>query len=264
MFVEVLGTRLFYEVTGDGPALVFVHGLGGTSNVWHAQRVALSKYFRVITLDLPGSGRSDKNERTYSMERWAEQINAFADGLKLDKFVLVGHSMATILAQKYAAKYGARLSALILCGPLTELPPQGKEAFVKRAETVLREGMIGVADHVLTGALTAATREGNAALAGLYREVLLANDPACYAAQCQALINSSARGDQAKIPCPTLILVGDQDTVTPLAMCRSIAAAVPKCEIRIIPNTAHLTMAERPGLFNAALIEFLAKVPLLG
>lgn len=258
MFANALGTNIFYEVAGEGLPLVFVHGLGGTSNVWHAQRVGLSKYFKVVTLDLPGSGRSEKTERQYSMERWVDQIAALADAARLDKLVLIGHSMSTVLAQKFAAKHGSRLTRLVLCGPITELAPAGQEAFAKRAEMVQKEGMIAVADHVLGGALTPATREGNAALAGLFREMLLANDPACYAGHCLALKNGSAKADQAYIKCPTLILLGDQDGVTPLANARAVAAAVPTARIRIIPGTGHLTMGERPELFNAALIEFLA------
>jgi 3-oxoadipate enol-lactonase len=258
MLANVQGTNIFYEAVGDGPALIFVHGLGGTGNVWHAQRLALSRYFKVITLDLPGSGRSDKTEEKNSMARWAEQIAGLADTIKLDKFVLVGHSMTTVLAQNFAAKYGSRLNALVLCGPITELAQAGKDAFQKRAETVQKEGMIAVADTVLGGALTAATRDGNPALAGMVREMLLSNCPKCYAGHCLALREASAKADQANIKCPTLILVGDQDGVTPLANARAIAAAVPGAQIRIIPATAHLTMLERPEAFNAALVEFLA------
>jgi pimeloyl-ACP methyl ester carboxylesterase len=192
------------------------------------------------------------------MERWVEQLNGLADAAKLDKFVLIGHSMTTVLAQKYAARYGARLVGLVLCGPITELSPAGQEAFAKRAELVLQEGMIAVADTVLGGALTPATREANPALAGLVREMLLSNDPVCYAGHCQALRAGSAKADQPNIKCPTLILVGDQDGVTPLTNARAIAAAVPGARIRIIPATAHLTMLERPELFNAAVTEFLA------
>jgi 3-oxoadipate enol-lactonase len=258
MLANILGTPIFYEIAGEGLPLVFVHGLGATSNVWNAQRVALSRSFQVVTLDLPGSGRSGKSERQYSMERWVEQLAALTDTARLDKFVLIGHSMGTVLAQKFAARHGNRLTALVLCGPLTELSPAGKEAFVKRAETVLREGMLPVADTLLAGGLTAATREGNAALAGLMREMLAANDPACYAGHCHALLNGSARAEQAQIKCPTLILEGDQDVVTPLSNARAIAAAIPGARLRIIPATAHLTMLERPEAFNAALTEFLA------
>jgi 3-oxoadipate enol-lactonase len=258
MFAKTLGSTIYYEVAGDGPAIIFVHGLGGTGNVWHAQRQGLAKFFRVVTLDLPGSGRSDRSEKSYTMERWADQVVGLADALKLDTFALVGHSMTTILAQKAAAKYTDRLQALVLCGPLTELTAAGKEAFVKRAEMVQKDGMLAVADAVLAGALSTGTREANPVLAGLYREMLLANDPAAYAAQCHALINGSARSDQPNIKCPTLILLGDQDSVTPLSMARAIAGAIPRCAIGVIPATAHLTMAERPEVFNAKLLEFLA------
>jgi 3-oxoadipate enol-lactonase len=261
MLANVQGVNIWYEIAGDGLPIVFIHGLGGTSNVWHAQRVALVKYFKVVTVDLPGSGRSDKTEREYSMEKWVEQVAGLADAIWLDKFVLVGHSMTTVLAQKFAAKYGSRLTALVLCGPLTELAQPAKEAFAKRAETVEREGMIAVVDGILAGALTPAAREGgNAALAGLYRELLLSNDPVHYAAHIRALIAGSAKADQPMVTVPTLILVGDQDGVTPLSLCRPIAAAIKNCRIRVIPGTAHLTMLERSAEFNAALIEFLAAV----
>lgn len=261
MIATVHSVRFFYESVGDGLPIVFVHGLGGTGNVWYAQRAGLAKNFRVITVDLPGSGRSDRTEREYSMEKWCEQLAGFSEAIGIEKFVIVGHSMTTVLAQKFASKYGSRLLALVLCGPLTELGVQAKEVFAKRAETVLRDGMIAVVDQVLAGALTPAAREGaNASLAGLYRELLLSNDPIHYAGHIAALIAGSARADQAQIAVPTLVLVGDQDGVTPLSLCRQIAAGVKNCRIRVVPATAHLTMLERPAHFNAALTEFLAEV----
>jgi 3-oxoadipate enol-lactonase len=74
------------------------------------------------------------------------------------------------------------------------------------------------------------------------------------------LIAGSARADQGKITCPTLLLVGDQDPVTPLGLQRQIAAAIKNSRIRIVPNTAHLTMLESPEAFNTALLEFLVAV----
>ena len=90
--------------------------------------------------------------------------------------------------------------------------------------------------------------------------MLLSNDPACYAGHCRALIAGSAKADQEKIACPTLLVVGDQDPVTPLALQRQIAAAIKNSRIRIVPNTAHLTMLESPEAFNAILLEFLATI----
>ncbi len=258
MYAEVLGTQIFYEGNGQGLPVMFFHGLGGTSNIWHSQRLPLSKYFLVVTVDLPGSGQSAKSEE-YSMEHWADQIAGLADAIGIGKFVLVGHSMTTILVQKFAAKYQDRLHGLVLCGPLTELPPEGKEAFSKRVEIVTKDGMGAIADSVISGWLTSAGHQANPALSGLLREMVMRNDPESYVGHCQALMKGSAKEDQPKITCPTLIIDGDQDTTTPLANCQAIAKAIPNARIRIIPSTAHMTMMERPELFNAALMEFLAE-----
>lgn len=261
MIATILDSAIHHDVSGDGPAIVFVHGLGGTSNVWHGQRVLLQKTYRVVTLDLPGSGRSGKDESRYSLDRWADQIVGLADYLKIDRFVLVGHSMGTIIGQKAAAKFPERVEGLVLCGPATEMAPAAKETFRKRKELALSdEGMAAVADLVLAGALTTATREGNLVLAGLFREMLMGNTARCYAAQIDALIEGSARAAQPKIECPTLILVGDQDVVTPLSDARVIASVVKKSRLRIIPATAHLTMSERPDFFNHCLLEFLSEL----
>src|SRR5262245_4198925 len=140
MIATILGSSIYYEVAGEGTPLLFVHGLGGTGNVWHAQRAVLPKTCQVITIDLPGSGRSGKTETAFSMDRWADQLVGLADHLKLDRVVLVGHSMSTILVQKTAAKHPSRVRAAILCGPMTELPAAGREAFQKRKATVQSEG----------------------------------------------------------------------------------------------------------------------------
>jgi 3-oxoadipate enol-lactonase len=253
-------TSIFFESQGEGHAIIFVHGLGGTANVWHAQRITLSRYFRVIAFDLTGSGRSDKSRRNYSIDGWADDIAGLMDHLGLQDAVVVGHSMGTVIVQKFAAKYPQKTRAIVLAGALTELVPAGKEAFTKRAETVETQGMIGIADQVLQGALSPGTRERNPALTGLVREMLLANCPNCYAGHCRALIAGSAKADQPRIKCPTLLVVGDQDPVTPLGNQRQIAAAIAGSKIRIVPNTAHLTMLETPEAFNAILLEFLATI----
>jgi pimeloyl-ACP methyl ester carboxylesterase len=176
----------------------------------------------------------------------------------LPAVVIVGHSMGTLVAQRFATRFPQRTRALVLAGALTELPEPVKEVYRQRAELVEREGMASVADLILQGALSPAMREGNLALAGLVRDMLLSNDPACYAGHCRALVAASARTDQPHITCPTLLLVGDQDTVTPLALQQQIAAAIPGSRLRIVPRTAHLTMLEMPEAFNAHLLEFLA------
>ncbi|MCS7159144.1 MAG: alpha/beta hydrolase [Gemmatales bacterium] len=258
MYAETMAGRIYYEIEGEGPTVVLVHGLGATSNIWHGVRTILKKQFRVIVFDLPGSGRSDRREPCYDFAGWSRVLGQLVEHWQLKRLVLVGHSMGTLLAQIYAAEHPEYLAGLVLCGPIVELSEPRKKLFQQRRETVLKEGMLPIVDGVVSGALTAATRESPSPLPGLVREMLLANDPIHYAAQCQALIEGTARPALPKIRCPVLILQGDQDTVTPLSNCQEIRQHLPQSQLHIIPATAHWTMLEQPSLVVAALEQFLA------
>jgi 3-oxoadipate enol-lactonase len=249
---------IHYEVEGQGPPIVFIHGLGATSNVWHAQRTALSKYYRVIVYDRSGSGRSRRAGDGYSVEAWADELAGLLDHLAVPAAVVVGHSLGTMVAQRFAAKYADRTRALVLAGGEAELGPEEKKALTERARAIEAGGLIAVAGSWLTAVLSAATREANPALAGLVREMFLANDARAYALHCLALRDGAVRGDHSHIRCPTLLTVGDQDLVTPLSWQRQIAAGIANSQIRIIPNTAHMTMLECPAVFNTVLMDFLA------
>jgi len=250
--------QLHHETQGSGPPIVFIHGLGATSNAWHAQRVTLSKYFRVIVYDRSGCGRSPGARDGYSIDGWADELAGLLNHLGVAAAVVVGHSLGSMIAQRFAAKYRSRVRALVLAGGEAELGPEGKQILTERARMIQAEGLTAAVDLWLTGVLSAATREANPALAGLLRAMFLAYDDNTYAAHCLALRDGDVRGDHAHISCPTLLLVGDQDPVTPLSWQQQIAAGISDSRIRIIPNTAHMTMLESPAAFNTAVLEFLA------
>jgi 3-oxoadipate enol-lactonase len=256
------GLDIHHEAQGDGPPIVFVHGLGATSNVWHAQRTTLSKYFRVITYDRSGSGRSQRARDSYSIEAWADELAGLLDHLAVPAAIVVGHSLGSMVAQRFAGKHPDRTKALILAGGEAALGPEARKVLTERARAIEAHGLGAVVDAWLAGVLCAATREANAALAGLTRAMFLANDAGTYALHCLALCDGDVCGDQRNISCPTLLTVGDQDVVTPLSWQQQIAAAIPNSRIRIIPNTGHMTMLEAPAVFNTVLMDFLAALEL--
>lgn len=249
---------LRYETEGSGPPVVFIHGLGATSNVWHAQRMVLSKYFRVIVYDRSGCGRSPASRDGYSIDGWADELAGLLDHLDVSTAVVVGHSLGSMIAQRFAAKYSSRTRALVLAGGEAVLSIEGRDILAERAELIQASGLVAAVEPWLSGVLSAATRAGNPALAGLLRAMFLAYDDATYAQQCLALRDGDVTGDHADIACPTLLLVGDQDPVTPLSWQQQIARGIPDSRIRIIPGTAHMTMLESPAAFNTAVLEFLA------
>jgi pimeloyl-ACP methyl ester carboxylesterase len=256
------GLNIHHETQGDGPPIVFVHGLGATSNVWHAQRTILSKYYRVIIYDRSGSGRSQQSRTGYSIDAWADELAGLLDSLDVPSAVVVGHSLGSMIVQRFAGKYANRTRALILAGGEAELPPHEKQILTERARSIEAHGLTTVVDPWLVAVLSAATREANPALAGLVRDMFLSNDGPTYASHCLALRDGSVLSDHGNIRCPTLLLVGDQDMATPLGWQRQIAAGIANSRIRIIPNTGHMTMLESPTVFNTALLDFLASLDL--
>jgi 3-oxoadipate enol-lactonase len=260
--VIINGLDIHQEVQGDGPPIVFVHGLGATSNVWHAQRVTLSKYFRVIVYDRSGCGRSQQAKNGYSIDAWADELAGLMDYLAVPSAVVVGHSLGSMVAQRFAGKYAKRTQALILAGGEAELPPDARQVLTERAGVIEAQGLLAAVGPWLTAVLSAATRKANPALAGLLREMYLANDARSYALQCLALRDGDVRGEHARIACPTLLTVGDQDPVTPLSWQRRIAAGIAGSRIRIIPDTAHMTMLEAPSVFNTVVLDFLTNLEL--
>jgi 3-oxoadipate enol-lactonase len=251
------GLDIWQEVQGDGPPIVFVHGLGATSNIWHAQRVLLSKQYRVIVYDRSGAGRSQKRD-SYSIDAWADELAGLLNHLGVSSAVVVGHSLGSMVAQRFAGKYPARVRALVLAGGEAELDSEAKRILTDRAQTIEAQGLIAVVGPWLDGVLSAATREANPGLAGLLREMFLAYDAKAYALHCLALRDGAVRSDHPRIACPTLLTVGDQDLVTPLEWQRQIAAGIANSRIRVIPNTAHMTMLECPAAFNNVVMDFLA------
>src|SRR5690349_9544196 len=121
------GLEIHHENDGDGPPIVFVHGLGATSNVWHAQRTTLSKYFRVIVYDRSGCGRSQKPRTGYSIDGWADELAGLLDHLAIPSAVVVGHSLGSMVVQRFAGKYASRTRALVLAGGEADLPAEAKQ-----------------------------------------------------------------------------------------------------------------------------------------
>src|SRR3954453_21839980 len=137
----IQGLNIHQEIQGEGPPIVFVHGLGATSSVWHAQRMVLSKNYRVIVYDRSGSGRSQRASGVYSVEAWADELAGLLDHLDVASAVVVGHSLGSMVAQRFAGKYADRTKALILAGGEADLGPEEKKALTERARTIEPHGL---------------------------------------------------------------------------------------------------------------------------
>ena len=144
----------------------------------------------------------------------------------------------------------------MLVGGISWFEPPTKELYLKRAELVEGDGMDALVDEWLPGALAPRTQARLPQLVGLLRDLFLRNDPASYAAACRALAQAPSI-KREDIGQPTLLVVGDHDRSTPIAMTEELHREIPVSVVRVIPGAAHWLALEQPDALAAAILEFL-------
>lgn len=230
------------EDAGEGPAVVMVHGLGGSSNSFQTLMPALDGY-RVLRPDLPGAGRSALRPGLPGLGGLATAVR---DGLRaagVERVHLVGHSMGTLICQHIAADTPSAVLSLTLFGPILAPPPAARQALKQRAADARSHGMAGIADAVSAGSVSAESRKSNPVAAAFVRESLMGQHPAGYAAHCDALSEAQA-ADHGAIRCPTLLVVGAEDPVAPLDMATQLKQKIGGARLEVIPGIAHWMMVE--------------------
>ena len=256
MFIELNGVKHHYISKGEGPPVVLVHGLGGTVHAWYGVVENLALHHHVVALDLRGHGRSDAGRAGVSIANYAEDVRALIEALELPAVTLVGHSMGTLIAQQLAATRPEVVDQLVLVGGISYFEPPTKDAYAKRAEMVEADGMDALVDDWLPGALAPRTAAKLPQLVGLLREMFLRNDPNSYAKACRALAKAPAI-KREEIGQPTLLVVGDHDRSTPIAMTEELHREIPVSLVKVIAGASHWVALEQPDALSAAILEFL-------
>ena len=253
--------RIAVEEEGDGAAVVCVHGLGGSSNTWTPLLPALARH-RVIRVDLPGSGRSQRAEGTLSIERYVEALLNVCSRLGVTRAHWLGHSMGTIVVQHIAAAHPKLVAGVALFGPLIA-PPDAARTAMKARATKAREGASGMHEitlALLNAAISADTRQRLPLAVAFVRESLMRQDGDAYARSCEALAGAQAAAVE-RIEAPVLLVTGDEDAVAPPQSVRAMADKLhgaASTRIVVLPRCGHWTPVERPDECQRELREFLA------
>jgi pimeloyl-ACP methyl ester carboxylesterase len=242
--------RCAVEDEGEGPALVCVHGLGGSSNTFTPLIPALTRH-RVVRIDLPGSGRSHRAEGALSMSRYADLVMSVCARLNVTRAHMVGHSMGNIVLQHVAVQAPKLVASLALFGPLIEPPEPARAAIRARGEKARSEGATGmheIALALLNASISADTRARQALAVAFVRESLMRQDPDGYARSCDSLADAAAAAVEA-IEAPVLLVTGDEDAVAPPQAVRAMAEKLHRARsvrVVVLPRCGHWTPVERP------------------
>jgi pimeloyl-ACP methyl ester carboxylesterase len=251
---QINGKQVFVEREGEGPAVLFIHGLGGTTNFYEPQARALAPTRTVIRFDLTGAGRSPLHG-TPGIDSWAADAEAILDDLGVAEAAVVGHSMGTLVAARLAVTRPERVTKLAQLGAVRAQPDQAKEATRKRAATVREQGMEAVAPGIVAAATSARTQSEHPALAAFVRELLFRQDPHGYAACCEALADAAAP-EYGRVQAPTLFIAGSDDKVSPPEVSEAFAKETSSGSVEIIPDVGHWHAVEAAGQVTSALRAF--------
>ena len=253
---------LAVEIHGDGPVVVCIHGLGGTSNTWTPVLPALQGH-RVVRIDLPGSGRSaaaaSGGAGSLGIAQMVEAVAGVCRELDITQATFLGHSMGTIVCLHLAQQPGL-VSRLALFGPLACPPEAARPSIRARAEKAAAGGLAAmqeIADAIVQGATSKDTKAHQPVTLALVRESLMRQSAEGYARSCEALAEAQAAALE-RIEAPALLVTGDEDAVAPPQAVRALAARLPQARVAVLPRCGHWTPVERPEECRRELREFLA------
>ncbi|MFI8104484.1 alpha/beta fold hydrolase [Streptomyces sp. NPDC086023] len=264
-FTTTDGTRIHYEVSGpaSGTPVLLVHGHPFDRTLWDPQARALAAAgYRVVTPDLRGYGRSEVVPGTTAFEVFAGDLAELLDHLGLERAVVGGVSMGGQLTMEFHRLFPGRVLALVLADTSPRPETEDGKAFRRAlADRLVAEGMGGYADEVIDKMITPAHVAALPEVAAHVMGMMRGTDPEGAAA---ALRGRAERTDHrpglAAARVPVLVVVGEEDAYTPVADAEELHALVPESVLVVIPGAGHLPGVEAPEAFNAALLEFLAKV----
>lgn len=251
-------TNLAVEVEGKGPAIVCVHGLGGSSNTWTPLLPVMQGY-RVVRIDLPGSGRSATTDSALSIAQMVDAVATVCKHLGIGSAHFIGHSMGTIVCQHVAIRHPQLVLSLALFGPLTCPPDAARPNIIARAAKAGSGGlpaMQEIADAIVAAATSDETRAEQPAAVAMVRESVMRQSPQGYAQSCLALASAQAAAIE-RIEVPTLLVTGDQDGVAPVTAVREMAARIPSSRMVVLAGCGHWPTFEKPAHCGAELNSFL-------
>jgi pimeloyl-ACP methyl ester carboxylesterase len=248
----IVDGRAVFATTGGAhfdptkPVVVFLHGAGFDRTAWRLQTRFFAHHGRsVLAVDFPGHGWSD-GPALSSIAALADWTAELIESAGLKTAALVGHSMGALVALDCAGRHSERVRALGLCGIATEMPVHPEMLESAKADT------LKVQELMTFWGMGNALHKGGMVSPGLWLRaeslsVLSANKPGVIHADlaaCNAYKDALVRAQVVK--CPTVLVLGDGDLMTPAAKAKPLAAAIAGSKTIVIPNCGHFMMVERP------------------
>ena len=252
---------LAYSDDGPGPAVVLLHGFPLSRVMWAEQTGSIGATYRVIAPDLRGHGESPAPEGVYTIDEMADDVVETLDSLHIrEPIVLGGLSLGGYVALSLVTRFPQRVRALMLmdtqAGADSTEAAAGREATAK--SVIAAGGAAPIVDVMIGRLFSAGFREERPERVEPLRAVMERTTARGIAGTLRGMaVRPDRRGDLARINVPTLVLVGEEDVITPPAVAKSLAEAITGASLEVVPSAGHMAPYENPSVANAAILRFL-------
>ncbi len=264
--VEMIVNNLTVSYTDEGPVeapvIIFIHGFPLNKSMWDSQIEALRDEYRVIAYDIRGYGDSDAGPEDFSMDLFASDLIAFMDKLEISKAMLCGLSMGGYIALNAAVNYPERIEALILCD--TQCIADSSKAKKNRLLTIENIRKNGLEDYThesiknLFAAGSFQTKDSEIAV--VMKMILNTPKQIIYNSLNALATRNETCSKLPELKIPVLILVGEEDKITPPEMAESMHKKINASQLNIIEHAGHLSNMENPFEFNYQIRKFISVV----
>jgi 3-oxoadipate enol-lactonase len=257
------GTRIHSQVTGrnDAPPVLLIQGLGTNKNGWTMQRIAMATKFRTIAMDNRGAGRSTLPSQPFTLEEMADDAAAVLDHYGVNDAHIVGASMGGAIAQVLGVKYPDRVRSLTLACTACRNQPWRAELLRHWADTANARGLRQWADESARWLVGPRSFRRLAPAIGWLGPFAMFRPSQGFSAQVDAILGTDDTliTELGRITAPTLVIVGNQDILTPRSDSEEIAERIPQAELVVISGAAHGLMVEHATTFNSVVIDFISR-----
>jgi 3-oxoadipate enol-lactonase len=259
-----MGTRLalrdlnmFVHEAGDGPPLVFIHGLGWDHRLWLSSLARYQPRFRVIVGDTRGHGQSDKPTGPYFITQFADDWIQALEALSVRRAIIVGFSQGGMAAQIVATRRPDLVRGLVLACTASHVTPEGSAIMAQRVEAQLKDGPRAGAIAAAKSIFSPAFMQAEPGYIEEFLAARTAQDQNALLAAAQAGQVFDVRSDLPCVRVPALVIAAEEDRLCSVASLRALADSLPYARFALIRGSGHMAPVEAPDQFHRLLDDFL-------
>ena len=247
------GVQLNYQKTGNGQPIIFVHGLSSSMELWTRIDQNELNGKTILSYDLRGHGRSEKVPGPHNLEKHTSDL---ASLIEIEKAHIVGHSLGAMIALELALQHPSKVSSLTLLSTTAAFPQETRNTFFEMAASASFGGMESITDQLIDLSFRPIFRKTESKIVEAIRRSLLSNDAPSIISAIRMVAKVDLRENLSSISCPTQILVGSDDVLTPLGLAKELVASIKGAQLKELPNCGHAAPVEQPSLVTKAITEF--------